>query len=109
MEGKNYIRFDWAMKRLLRNKSNKITAYNLQKDNNINNDLEYINGYYKGYAEGYAEGFAEGFAEGYAAGFAAGVNESRGKILKNMFAKGLSVSAIADLTGMSEEDVEKYK
>ena len=33
MEVKNYIRFEWAMKRLLRNKSNKITAYNLQKGN----------------------------------------------------------------------------
>lgn len=83
-----------------------------------------IKGYFRqGHAEGRAEGLAEGLeagrAEGLAAGRAEGLaeGEKKGreegmkegliKIANNMKAEGLSISLIAKMTGLSEEELKR--
>jgi len=55
----------------------------------------------KGIAKGRAEGRAEGIAEGRAEGIAKG----RADVARNLKKKGMSVSDIADVTGLTEEEI----
>ena len=65
----------------------------------------------KGRAEGLTEGRAEGRAEGFSAGEAKGLAEGevKGKmeVARAMKAKGLGMALIAELTGLSEEEIRK--
>ena len=56
----------------------------------------------KGIAKGRAEGRAEGIAEGRAEGIAKG----RADVARNLKKKGMSVSDIADVTGLTEEEIK---
>jgi predicted transposase/invertase (TIGR01784 family) len=53
------------------------------------------------------EGLAEGRAEGRAEGIAEGEMRKTKEIAKAMLAKGLDIGTIADLTGLSAEDINK--
>lgn len=57
------------------------------------------------YVEGRAEGRSEGLAEGLAKGHSEGLTEGLKKAARNMLAKGISVSTVAELTGLSEETI----
>ena len=57
-------------------------------------------------AEGRAEGIAEGRAEGIAEGRVEGEQNALRKTAKGMKQKGLSVQDIADITGLSCEEIE---
>ena len=57
------------------------------------------------FAEGRAEGRAEGIAEGRAEGRAEGFME----VAKKMLDKGMSAEAVADMTGLSLDEVFKLK
>ena len=59
----------------------------------------------EGKAEGRAEGMAEGEAKGRAEGIAEGRMEERGKMARMMKAKGLEISLISEMTGLSEEEI----
>lgn len=61
----------------------------------------------EGIAEGKAEGKAEGFAEGEALGVAKGKVEGKLEIAVAMKSKGLDIETIADLTGLTTEEIEK--
>jgi predicted transposase/invertase (TIGR01784 family) len=59
----------------------------------------------RGLAEGIAKGHAKGHAEGHAEGRAEGVAENKRAIARKMKAIGLPVSQIAEVTGLTEEEV----
>ena len=59
----------------------------------------------KKFAEGKEEGRAEGRAEGMAEGVAKGKAEGIAEVAKAMLAKGMAVSVVAELTGLTEEQV----
>ena len=61
----------------------------------------------KGEAKGHAEGLAEGRAEGRAEGLAEGEKNGIIKTAQNMKKEGLTISLIAKMTGLSEEDINK--
>ena len=60
----------------------------------------------KGKAEGRAEGRAEGLAEGRAEGRAEGKDEANRENARKMKAKGYKADDIAEITGLSEKEVE---
>ncbi len=60
----------------------------------------------EGIAEGRAEGIAEGRAEGIAEGRAEGIAKGRADVARNLKKKGMSVSDIADVTGLTEEEIK---
>ena len=61
----------------------------------------------RGRAEGLAEGRAEGLAEGRAEGLAEGRTEEKLATAKKMKAKGYPIDDIAEMTGLSPEEIEK--
>ena len=61
----------------------------------------------EGLAEGRAEGLAEGLAEGRAKGLAEGEKNGIIKTALNMKKEGLTISLIAKMTGLSEEEINK--
>ena len=60
----------------------------------------------KARAEGRAEGVAEGMAKGKAEGKAEGRKEGLFEVAKKMLSKGVSVSDVVDLTGLTETEIE---
>ena len=56
----------------------------------------------KKYAEGEADGMAKGLAKGLAKGRINGLTE----VAKNMLAKGMSTDVIAEMTGLSETEID---
>ncbi len=60
----------------------------------------------EGLAEGRAEGREKGLAEGRAEGRAEGEFNKARQIAKNMLAKGMSITVIAEVTGLSPEEIE---
>ena len=61
----------------------------------------------EGEAKGRAEGKIEGLAEGEAKGKAEGLAEGKMEVARAMKAKGLGMALIAELTGLSEEEIRK--
>ena len=61
------------------------------------------------FAEGRAEGRAEGIAEGRAEGIAEGRAEGFMEVAKKMLDKGMSAEVVADMTGLSLDEVFKLK
>ena len=70
-------------------------------------ERDYDNIIYTARTEGIAEGRAEGRAEGMAEGEAKGRMEERGEMARMMKAKGLEISLISEMTGLSEEEIRK--
>lgn len=64
-------------------------------------------GHLEGHAEGLAEGRAEGLVEGRAEGLAEGRAEAKWEDARKMKSKGYPVADIAEITGLSIEEVEK--
>lgn len=60
----------------------------------------------EGLAEGRAEGLAEGHAEGRAEGLAEGRAEERTLFIKRMISRGRSKEEIADMLGLSLEEID---
>ena len=80
-----YVRFDWAIKRILRDKANKEVL--------------------EGLAEGFAEGFAEGRAEGRAEGESIGIEKARRENALKMKADNMPLELIAKYTGLTEDEI----
>jgi predicted transposase/invertase (TIGR01784 family) len=59
----------------------------------------------EGLEEGRARGMAEGLEKGMAKGMEKGIEEERKKNAKTMKAKGIDVNTIAEVTGMTVDDV----
>jgi len=60
-----------------------------------------------GYYEGKAEGKAEGMAEGKAKGKAEGIEQTTKNIAIKLAKKGTTIEIIAEVTGLSEEDIKQ--
>ena len=58
------------------------------------------------HAEGYAEGRAKGLAEARAEGYAKGIKENQIKIAKKMLNMGMSIDLIAEISGLSKEEID---
>ena len=61
----------------------------------------------EGRAEGLAEGRAEGLAEGRVEGLAEGEAKANRENARRMKAKGYAIHDIAEVTGLSEEEIER--
>ena len=64
-------------------------------------------GLIEGRAEGLIEGRAEGLIEGRAEGRAEGENKAKTENAQRMKAKGYPIADIAEITGLSIEEIEK--
>ena len=62
--------------------------------------------YAKGFAEGFAKGFAEGLAEAHAEGYAKGIKENQIETAKKMLNMGMSIDVIAEISGLSKEEIK---
>ena len=58
---------------------------------------------------GYIDGKADGMVEGEAKGKVAGKNERNIEIAKKMLKKSMKIEDIIELTGLSQEEIEKLK
>ena len=63
----------------------------------------------EGESRGKAEGIAEGIAEGETRGKAEGIAEGIAEVAEAMLIKGHSIPDIAQVTGLSEKELEKLK
>ena len=63
-------------------------------------------GYAEGLAEAHAEGYAEGYAKGYAEGYAKGIKENQIEMAKKMLNMGMSIDLIAEISGLSKEEID---
>ena len=68
-------------------------------------DINFNNGMLKGLEEGRAEGRKEGITVGLTKGRAEGRDEERMTIARNCIAMGMTATSIAQVTGLSEEQV----
>ena len=78
---------------------------------NEQSSIEYAQnvGYKSGYDNGYKNGEENGMKEGKAEGKIEGKNERNIEIAKNMLKKQMTVKDIADVTGLSPEEIEALK
>jgi predicted transposase/invertase (TIGR01784 family) len=60
----------------------------------------------KAHAKGHAEGFAEGLAEAHAEGYAKEIKENQIEIAKKMLNMGMSIDLIAEISGLSKEEID---
>ena len=58
------------------------------------------------HAKGHAEGFAEGLAEARAEGYAKGIKENQIEMAKKMLNMGMSIDLIAEISGLSKEEID---
>ena len=63
----------------------------------------------EGREKGIIEGRAEGRAEERAEGRAEGITQARQEMAEKLLAKGMSVDDIADVTGISPEEIRKIR
>ena len=61
----------------------------------------------EGHAAGLSEGHAAGLSEGRSEGLAEGAAQEKREIAKNMKTKNIPVADIAEMTGLSAEEVEE--
>ena len=66
-------------------------------------------GWNEGHAEGKAEGKEEGLKEGREEGKAEGALNKQKEIVLNMLNRNMDVKTISDVTGLSENEIEKLK
>lgn len=57
-------------------------------------------------AEAHAEGGAIGYAEGHAEGYAKGIKENQIEMAKKMLNMGMSIDLIAEISGLSKEEID---
>ena len=103
MGGSKYIRFDWAMKHLLRQKANFGILEGVREEGRLEGRKE---GREEGRAEGREEGRKEGREEGRKEGLEEGRTEERKENAKRMKALGLPADTIAKVTGLPLADIE---
>ena len=58
------------------------------------------------HAKGHAEGHAEGLAKGRTVGLAEGTKKNQIKTAKKMLNMGMSIDLIAEISGLSKEEIE---
>ncbi|NJN27528.1 MAG: hypothetical protein HC819_16915 [Cyclobacteriaceae bacterium] len=61
----------------------------------------------KGKMEGIQEGKKEGILEGKKEGILEGKKEGKNEIAKKLLSKGFNIDEIAELTGLTDEEIEK--
>ena len=61
------------------------------------------------HAKGHAEGFAEGLAEAHAEGYAKGIKENQIEMAKKMLNMGMSIDLIAEISGLSKEEIKALR
>jgi predicted transposase/invertase (TIGR01784 family) len=61
------------------------------------------------FEEGFETGMEKGMEKGVAKGMAKGMEQNRKDTARSALAKGLSVTDVADITGLDEETVRKLK
>ena len=66
-------------------------------------------GHAEGHAKGLAEGLAKGVAEGLAEGHAEGIKENQIETAKKMLNMGMSIDLIAEISGLSKEEIEALR
>ena len=98
-----YIRFDWAVKRMLRDKANFAVLEGLitvltGEQVTIAEILE---------SEGRAEGRIEGRAEGRVEGRAEGRTEEKIEMAKKMKSMGMAIETISQISGLTAEQIEQ--
>jgi flagellar biosynthesis/type III secretory pathway protein FliH len=81
----------------------KLTAWKDGKDEG------HVEGRLEGQAEGLAQGRAEGLAQGLVQGQAQGESKALLKVATDGLSRGMSVEAIADLTGLTTEEVANLR
>lgn len=109
MDDKRLVRFDWAAKRLLRNKANR-QAYDRHIDNiMVQNDVldtAKMEGWAEGREKGLAERRAEGREEGLAEGREEGREEGRAELIREMLNSAIDKDTIKKITGLSDEALQ---
>ena len=118
MEKDRYIRFDWAIKRLLRTKANfgvleGLLTVLLNEKIQIVEILES-----EGNQESESDKFnrvdikarnSKGEKRGLEKGLAEGEKKSRFEIARNMCSMGMATDAIVQITGLSAKEIERLK
>ena len=92
-----YVRFDWAIKRILRDKANKEVLEGLAEG--------FAEGFAEGREEGLAKGREEGLAEGRAEGESIGIEKARRENALKMKADNMPLELIAKYTGLTEDEI----
>ena len=70
-------------------------------------ERDYDNIIYTARTEGEAAGLAKGLAEGEVKGRAEGRMEERMEMAKTMKVKGLEIQLISEMTGLSDEEIQR--
>ena len=89
-------------------KENGGEIMNFLYDMLIKEEMEEIrehDGYIRWLKEGHASGVQEGHASGIKEGLARGIAENQRSIAVNILTKGMDVSLVSDITGLSREDI----
>lgn len=63
----------------------------------------------EGLQEGIQKGIQKGIEKGIEKGMEKGIEETTIKFIKNAFKKNLAISDIAELTGLTEEEINAWK
>ena len=63
----------------------------------------------EGRAEGHAKGLAQGLSQGLAQGLGKGEERAKEVVVRNAVKMGLSIDAIAQLTGLSEKEIREVE
>ncbi len=63
----------------------------------------------EGFSEGFSEGIEKGREEGVEIGVEKGIEQEKIEIAKNCLTKGLSIEMIAEITGLSQAQIESLK
>ena len=63
----------------------------------------------QGHAQGLAQGHAQGHAQGLEEGLEQGIKQEKENITRNMLKEGFDLDLIAKLTGLSTEEISKFK
>ena len=79
----------------------------LRYEHDMITERDYDNIIYTAKIEGRAEGIAEGEAKGRVEGRAEGLAEGKTDVARAMKTKGLEISLISELTGLSEEEIQR--
>lgn len=81
----------------------------MQYEDSVNAYRDIVNAINTATKDGYIKGRAEGKAEGRAEGRAEGMLEGKLEIARNMLLMGMTAKDIANITGLSGDDIENLQ
>lgn len=91
-------------------KSTRLTLeYNEELAKKVQREEAREEGLKEGLQEGLQKGLEEGLEKGLEKGVEKGVEETTIKFIKNALKKKLAISDIVELTGVTEEEINKWK